>query len=112
MYKMKYNTYKTLFYAGLLSFSVGFCMTSCEDYLDKSPESTVSEEDAFKNFRNFQGFIEEIYNCIPDKEKCNYCTSWNWGDDELFNSMGDEKLYMILSKDCMPELYSRGKSDL
>ena len=54
---MKYNTYKTLFYAGLLSFSVGFCMTSCEDYLDKSPESTVSEEDAFKNFRNFQGFI-------------------------------------------------------
>ena len=64
-------------------------MTSCEDYLDKSPESTVSEEDAFKNFRNFQGFIEEIYNCIPDKEKCNYCTSWNWGDDELFNSMGD-----------------------
>lgn len=43
-------------------------MTSCEDYLDKSPESTVSEEDAFKNFRNFQGFIEEIYNCIPDKE--------------------------------------------
>lgn len=65
---MKYNTYKTLFYAGLLSFSVGFCMTSCEDYLDKSPESTVSEEDAFKNFRNFQGFIEEIYNCIPDKE--------------------------------------------
>lgn len=86
---MKYNTYKTLFYAGLLSFSVGFCMTSCEDYLDKSPESTVSEEDAFKNFRNFQGFIEEIYNCIPDKEKCNYCTSWNWGDDELFNSMGD-----------------------
>ena len=85
---MKY-TYKTLLCSGLLSLAVGFGMTSCEDYLDKSPESTVSEEDAFKNFRNFQGFIEEIYNCIPDKEKCNYCTSWNWGDDELFNSMGD-----------------------
>ena len=85
---MKY-TYKTLLCSGLLSLAVGLGMTSCEDYLDKSPESTVSEEDAFKNFRNFQGFIEEIYNCIPDKEKCNYCTSWNWGDDELFNSMGD-----------------------
>ena len=71
---MKY-TYKTLLCSGLLSLAVGLGMTSCEDYLDKSPESTVSEEDAFKNFRNFQGFIEEIYNCIPDKEKCNYCTS-------------------------------------
>lgn len=85
---MKYR-YKTLLCLGLLAFSVGFSMTSCEDYLDKSPESTLSEDDAFKNFRNFQGFVEEIYNCIPDKEKCNYCTSWNWGDDELFNTQGD-----------------------
>lgn len=85
---MKYR-YKTLLCLGLLAFSVGLSMTSCEDYLDKSPESTLSEDDAFKNFRNFQGFIEEIYNCIPDKEKCNYCTSWNWGDDELFNTQGD-----------------------
>ena len=86
---MKHSIYKTLFCAGLLSVSAGLPLTSCEDYLDKAPESTVSEDDAFKNFRNFQGFIEEIYNCIPDKEKNNYCTSWNWGDDELFNSMGD-----------------------
>ena len=50
---MKY-TYKTLLCLGLLSLAVGLGMTSCEDYLDKSPESTVSEEDAFKNFRNFQ----------------------------------------------------------
>ena len=64
---MKY-TYKTLLCSGLLALAVGLGMTSCEDYLDKSPESTVSEEDAFKNFRNFQGFIEEIYNCIPDNE--------------------------------------------
>ena len=59
--------------------------TSCEDYLDKEPESTLSGDDAFKNFTNFQGFVEEIYNCIPDKEKCNWCPSWNWGDDEIFN---------------------------
>ena len=52
----------------------------------------VSEEEAFKNFRNFQGFIEEIYNCIPDKEKNNYTTSWNWGDDEIFNPEGDSHM--------------------
>lgn len=54
---MKHSIYKTLFCAGLLSVSAGLTLTSCEDYLDKAPESTVSEDDAFKNFRNFQGFI-------------------------------------------------------
>ena len=57
--------YRTLLCGSLLLFSLGF--SSCEDYLDKEADSTVSEEEAFKNFRNFQGFIEEIYNCIPDR---------------------------------------------
>ena len=73
-------------FAGVLALG----MTSCTDYLDKEGDSTVSPETAFKNYRNFQGFIEEIYNCIPDKEKCNYCTSFNWGEDEIMNTgMGD-----------------------
>ena len=73
-------------FAGVLALG----MTSCTDYLDKEGDSTVSEEIAFKNYHNFQGFIEEIYNCIPDKEKCNYCTSFNWGEDEIMNTgMGD-----------------------
>ena len=82
--------YRTLLCGSLLLFSLGF--SSCEDYLDKEADSTVSEEEAFKNFRNFQGFIEEIYNCIPDKEKNNYTTSWNWGDDEIFNPEGDSHM--------------------
>ena len=67
-------------------------LVSCEAYLDKEPDSTVSEDAAFVNFRNFQGFIEEIYNCIPDKEKCNWCPSWNWGDDEIFNPEADNRM--------------------
>ena len=67
-------------------------LVSCEAYLDKEPESTISEETAFVNFRNFQGFIEEIYNCIPDKEKCNWCPSWNWGDDEVFNTAANDRM--------------------
>ena len=62
---------------------------SCTDYLDKEADSTVNPDDAFKSFMNFQGFVEEIYNCIPDKEKCNYTTSWNWGDDEIMNPEAD-----------------------
>lgn len=67
-------------------------MSSCEDYLDKNPESNVNKEDAFKNFNNFQGYIEEIYNCIPDKAKCNWTTSWNLGDDEIQNPHADTRM--------------------
>ncbi|MCU4174336.1 RagB/SusD family nutrient uptake outer membrane protein [Carboxylicivirga sp. N1Y90] len=76
------NIYKILLYS-LVIFSIG--LGSCEDYLDRDPESIVSEEIAFKNYINFQGYIDEIYNCIPDKQKYYWVTSYNWGDDEIFN---------------------------
>ena len=86
--KRIFNTYILL---GLF-LVLGMSLVSCEAYLDKEPESTISEETAFVNFRNFQGFIEEIYNCIPDKEKCNWCPSWNWGDDEVFNTAANDRM--------------------
>ncbi len=63
-----------------------FTMSSCVDYLEKDPDTNVSSEEAFKNFMNFQGFIEEIYNGIPHRLQSYYITSFNLGDDELFNS--------------------------
>ena len=71
---------------------MGLSLVSCESYLDKEADSTISGETPFVNFRNFQGFVEEIYNCIPDKEKCNWCPSWNWGDDEIFNPEADNRM--------------------
>lgn len=84
--------YHTFLWSSLLFLMLGVSLASCEDYLDKEPASNVSNEDAFKTFVNFQGFIEEIYNCIPDKEKCNWCPSWNWGDDEIFNPEADSRM--------------------
>ena len=82
---MKRNIVKLFCVLGL---ACGF--TSCTDYLDKSPDSTVSAEQAFKNFTNFQGYVEEMYNCIPSKESNAYCTSFNWGEDEIMNTgLGD-----------------------
>lgn len=64
----------------------GVGLTSCTDYLDKAPESEVSSTDAYKDFRNFQGFVEELYCCIPDFVKGgHYTNSWNWGEDEIMN---------------------------
>ena len=83
-----YNNIKTLLCASLLLLAGVASFTSCTDWLDKDPEAIVSEDEAFKNFRNFQGYIEEIYNLIPDKEKVNYCTAWNFGDDAVHNPEG------------------------
>ena len=83
-----YNNIKSLLCGSLLLLAGGASLTSCTDWLDKDPESIVAEDEAFKNYRNFQGYIEEIYNLIPDKEKVNYCTAWNFGDDAVHNPEG------------------------
>lgn len=67
-------------------------MTSCESFLDKEEDSNVSETVAFANFNNFQGYVEQIYGKIPNKSGCNWCPSWNWGDDEIFNPEGDSRM--------------------
>ena len=86
------KTHNIILFVGLLGFALCSTFTSCKDYLDREPNTTVSETDAFKNFNNYQGFVELIINCIPDKEKCNWCPSWNWGDDEIFNPEADDRM--------------------
>ena len=86
---MKYfNNMKSLLCGSMLLLAAGASLTSCTDWLEKDPEAIVAEDEAFKNYRNFQGYIEEIYSLIPDKEKINYCTSWNLGDDAVHNPEG------------------------
>lgn len=79
---------KSLLCGSLLLLAGSVSLTSCTDWLDKDPESIVADDEAFKNYRNFQGYIEEIYSLIPDKEKVNYCTAWNFGDDAVHNTEG------------------------
>lgn len=76
---------------GAIAFGLALTtgLSSCEDYLDKEPASDVNPETAFKNFTNTQGFIEEIYNCIPNKAQCHWTTSWNLGDDEIMNPQAE-----------------------
>ncbi len=82
--------FSKLYIIGIAALSMACGLTSCKDYLDKEPDSTVGETEAFKNFTNFQGFVEEIYNCIPNKESCYWCTSFNWGEDEIMNTGGGD----------------------
>ena len=68
---------------GALTLSLG--LSSCSDYLDKAPESDISSTDAFKDFQNFQGFTEELYQCIPDFTNGYWTNNWNFGEDEILN---------------------------
>lgn len=59
-------------------------ITSCTDYLDKSPNSDIAESDPYKNFKNFQGFIEELYNRVPIVSNNDYHTCFNYGEEEYW----------------------------
>lgn len=59
-------------------------MTSCTDYLDKAPETEYEASDPYKNFTNFQGFVEELYNCVPIVSNSEYHTCFNYGEDEYW----------------------------
>lgn len=72
---------KRVLFVGIVWSLTG--MVSCKKYLDRDPEANVSAETAFKDFRSFQGYTEELYNCIPDFTNRYWTNSWNWGDDEI-----------------------------
>ena len=84
------NKLNILFIAlgGLLLLGI----TSCKKYLDKPLQATVSEKDVFVNFRNFQGFTEELYACLPDMSKSTWNGEWNTADDILSTTIAGYRL--------------------
>jgi hypothetical protein len=50
----------------------GLVLGACEEYLDKAPEASITEQDVYGNFVSFQGFVEQMYECITDPHK-NLC---------------------------------------
>ncbi len=84
MKNLKYNS--ILFYGFLSIMFMWF--VSCEDYLDKEPATDIDPEAAFDNFYNFQGFVEELYNCIPVFDKREYNNMFNYGEEEHYSNNG------------------------
>lgn len=77
------KAYTKTMYRSCLVLAMLLMVVSCEDYLERTPEAVVSEDVAFQNFQNFQGFTEELYMCIPNFTTNYWTTSFNWGDDEI-----------------------------
>ena len=82
---------------GALTLSMLGVNTSCTDYLDKSPYSDIAENDPYKNYKNFQGFVEELYNCIPIISNNEYHNSINLGEEEYWQP--DELRFFARSVD-------------
>lgn len=82
----KFNQFKLAFMVMIMAAGLG--MVSCEKYLDKAPEASISDKDAFGNFVSFQGFVEELYNCETDYSKVlggNYYYNFLCADEALGN---------------------------
>jgi starch-binding outer membrane protein, SusD/RagB family len=86
---MKKQYIKTIWIS--FAFVLGImAMVSCEEYLDKAPQSDIDSEEAFKNFRNFQGFTEQLYDCIPITNSADYHNSIDLGED-VYWEPGDNR---------------------
>ncbi len=68
----------------LLSITLIFA-SSCEDYLDKAPEADITEKDVYGNFRSFQGFVEQMYNCIMPHNLGGAWNKYMFADERLNN---------------------------
>src|SRR5918995_2958890 len=73
-------------------FLMIFGVMSCKKYLDRPLDANITEKDVFVNFRNFQGFTEELYACLPDMSKSTWNAEWNMGDDVLSTTNANYRL--------------------
>ncbi|MCL4484629.1 MAG: RagB/SusD family nutrient uptake outer membrane protein [Bacteroidetes bacterium] len=66
-------------------FTASLLLAGCEGYLDKAPEASVREEDAWKDFISFQGFTEGIYLYLTDVAVILYSSDYNLADETRMN---------------------------
>jgi len=60
---------------------IGIVSVSCEDYLDVAPEVEIGDEDIFQEFRDFQGFVDNMYKDVVHISTFEQRNSWCWADD-------------------------------
>ncbi|MDP4238102.1 MAG: RagB/SusD family nutrient uptake outer membrane protein [Bacteroidota bacterium] len=72
---------RRIFYIVFAGLCATLALTSCTDYLNKAPEAGLTEDDIFKSFDKFQGFIEEGYWCMEDPMTSFSSSIFNFGDD-------------------------------
>ena len=67
-------------------------LASCTDYLDKEEKSIIDASQPYLNFRNFQGFVEELYTAMPIMTGHQYHSAWNFGEDDYWEPQESRQL--------------------
>lgn len=86
---MKINL-KSIIFACALFLGTG--MLSCTKYLDKAPEASISDTEAYGTFTSFQGFTEELYMCTPDYTKATWDADWELADEVIATTNNDWRM--------------------
>ena len=76
----------------LLLLSALLLTASCKDYLDKEEKSDIPPTQPYQNFRNFQGFVEELYTAMPIMTAHQYHGAWNFGEDDYWEPQESRQL--------------------
>jgi hypothetical protein len=71
---------KTINYAWVLVVA-SMLFASCDEYLDKTPDAVVSEEDIFSTYESFQGFVDANYAEILNYNHHYMVTTADFGGD-------------------------------
>ncbi len=84
---MKKNVKNKIGYS-IMVLLMALTFGSCEDYLDKAPESTIAKEDCFSTFQAFQGWVEQMHMCVMDYNHClgGITQSFCFADEVLCNT--------------------------
>lgn len=77
---------KNKFRLFVICFLGGLIISSCEDFLDKSPYSDITEDDIFANFIDMQAFVETNYNRMIDYNNHGQNSTSLYGDECLSSS--------------------------
>ena len=77
---------------GLMGIMGLMSLTSCTDYLDKEERSIIDSSQPYLNFRNFQGFVEELYTAMPIMTGHQYHSAWNFGEDDYWEPQESRQL--------------------
>ena len=77
---------------GIMGLMGLMSLASCTDYLDKEERSIIDASQPYLNFRNFQGFVEELYTAMPIMTGHQYHSAWNFGEDDYWEPQESRQL--------------------
>jgi len=71
----------------VLSIIAALTFSSCEKFLDKSPDLGLSESDVYKDYNSFRGFLDNAYNYRENFLKYNGCNNGRVHQDVITDEL-------------------------